>query len=295
MTAADRSANAPRGVLVVDKPSGMTSHDVVDEIRRRFHTRKVGHAGTLDPDATGVLVIGIGAATRLLEYAQRERKRYIARATFGTTTTTQDAAGEVLETRPVTFGRDDLDRALAGLVGELEQVPPMVSAVKIGGERLYKKARRGEDVERPARHVTVYSLRLAEFDATDGMASLEVQCSAGTYIRTLVHDLGQRLGSGAHLSALRRTASGGFTEEDAVPLDAVAETHLRPVAEIVRSLPRLDLDDDQARAVTHGRALERPGGLASAADAVALYAGGDLVAVYKTRGDRLVADKVLAS
>ncbi|MGH2729061.1 MAG: tRNA pseudouridine(55) synthase TruB [Actinomycetota bacterium] len=217
------------GVLVIDKPAGMTSHDVVDEVRRRLGTRKVGHGGTLDPDATGILVVGVGRATKLLSYAQAGPKRYRALARFGITTSTQDASGTVIESREAMIGADDVKRALEAFEGEIEQVPPMVSAVKIGGERLYKKARRGETVDRPARAVTVYGIELVDFSPDGPRATLDVRCSAGTYVRTLVHDLGVALGCGAHLESLRRTAASGFTEADAVALDRVDERALRPV------------------------------------------------------------------
>lgn len=223
------------GILVIDKPAGMTSHDVVDEVRKRLGTRKVGHGGTLDPDATGVLVIGVGRATKILSYAQGGPKRYTAVARFGITTSTQDASGKVIETREAIIDADDVVRVLKAFEGEIEQIPPMVSAVKIGGERLYKKARRGETVDRPARTVTVYEIELVDFSPDGPRATLDVRCSAGTYMRTLVHDLGVALGCGAHLESLRRTAAGGFTEADAVALDSVDEHALRPVPDAMQS------------------------------------------------------------
>ncbi len=156
---------SPNGIVVVDKPAGMTSHDVVDQVRRVFGTRKVGHAGTLDPDATGILVLGLGHATRLLSFAQEGRKRYSAMASFGTTTSTQDASGEVIEERPVHIDEPAVRAAAASFVGEIQQIPPMVSAVKVGGERLYEKARRGEVVERKLRTVTIHALALLGFQA----------------------------------------------------------------------------------------------------------------------------------
>lgn len=286
----------PEGVLVIDKPPGMTSHDVVDAIRRRFHTKKVGHAGTLDPDATGVLVLGLGRATRLLAFTQGAPKRYVTRARFGVTTSTQDASGEVLEQRPCAFGRDDLEGALVKFTGDIEQIPPMVSAVKVGGERLYKKARRGEDVERPARSVTIYELRALEVSLDEYEAELEVVCSGGTYIRTLVHDIGELLGCGAHLTTLRRTESGGFTEAEAVALDDVGDSHLRPLSDAVRGLPRVDLDDDGARDVSHGRAVTLPADPPlEEGERVAVFHDGRVLGVYVRKGPQLAADKVLAS
>lgn len=283
----------PNGVLVVDKPAGMTSHDVVDRVRKVFNTKKVGHAGTLDPDATGILVLGLGNATRLLSFAQAGTKRYVAVAAFGSTTTTQDASGEILETRPVDLDEDTLRNELSSFTGDIEQVPPMVSAVKVGGERLYKKARRGEEVERPARTVTIATLELIDFDAEHEEATLDVTCSPGTYIRTLVHDIGQAVGCGAHMKALRRVAASGFTETDAVPLDAVSDRDLRPTLEIVRELPHVAADDDAVRLVADGRPLPLDPSVPENHEA-AVVAGDRLLAIYKRRGDALIAQKVLA-
>ena len=280
------------GVLVVDKPPGITSHDVVDAVRRELGTRKVGHAGTLDPDATGILLLGAGRATRFLSYAQAAPKRYVAGATFGVTTSTQDSSGEVVESSDASFSQDALERALAGLRGDIEQVPPMVSAVKVGGERLYAKARRGEEIERAPRAVTVYELELLEYDPAARAATLETLCSGGTYVRTLVHDLGNALGCGAHMTSLRRTAAAGFTELDAVPLDAVSEDALRPIGEAVRELPRLDVDTETALAVSHGKALDlqRP---EPEGTPMALFSDGELIAVYRVTARGLRADRVV--
>ncbi|HKN49266.1 MAG TPA: tRNA pseudouridine(55) synthase TruB, partial [Actinomycetota bacterium] len=176
---------APDGLLVVDKHAGPTSHDVVNRLRRLFATKRVGHAGTLDPPATGILLVGLERATRILQFLQVLPKTYRAEVAFGTTTSTQDATGTVREERPCGFGLDDLRGAAATMVGDIRQVPPMVSAVRVGGERLYRAARRGEEVERPARAVTVYALDVARFDGAAWEATLEVRCSSGTYVRTL--------------------------------------------------------------------------------------------------------------
>lgn len=285
------------GVLVIDKPSGMTSHDVVDVIRKRFKTKKVGHAGTLDPDATGVLLLGVGRATRFLAYAQDAPKHYAATARFGSTTSTQDASGDVLETRPCSFTREELMRALEKFTGEIEQIPPMVSAVKIGGERLHAKARRGEEVERPARPVTIFELGLADLRGGDAPeADLDVACSSGTYVRTLIHDIGAVLGCGAHMSVLRRTETGGFSLAEAIRLDDAGPDHLLPLTETVRVLPSLDLSDEHARDVAHGRKL--PAAIApelAEGQLIALRAGDALVAVYRRTGDVLAADRVVPS
>lgn len=287
------------GVLVIDKPAGMTSHDVVDRIRRTFETRKVGHAGTLDPDATGVLILGIGRATRFLAYSQTAPKRYEAVARFGITTSTQDASGEVIHEAEATITEGDVRTALDGFRGEIEQIPPMVSAVKVGGERLYKKARRGEEVERAARKVTISALELRDFVPGERpQATLDITCSGGTYVRTLVHDLGDALGCGAHLLTLRRTEAGGFTLDDAVPLDTLSSESLRPLADAVRQLPVRAPSDADAEHITHGRALVLDDDLDEATEEgsfVAFVRDGDLLAVYRREGGRLRPDRVVAS
>lgn len=280
------------GVLVVDKPPGVTSHDVVDSVRRKLGTRKVGHAGTLDPDATGILLLGVGRATRLLSYAQAAPKRYVAVARFGSTTTTQDASGEVLTTAEPAFTEHELLDAIASLTGEIDQVPPMVSAVKVGGEKLYEKARRGEEIERPPRRVTIYELTLLKHEPETAQATIEVLCSGGTYVRTLIHDLGRALRCGAHMATLRRTGAAGFTELDAVPLEAVDATSLRPLGDAVRELQRLDVDAETARAVSHGKSLDLE---APAQGHVALFHDGELIAIYKTDGAELRPDRVIPS
>lgn len=288
-------AHVADGVLVIDKPSGMTSHDVVDVIRKRFRTKKVGHAGTLDPDATGVLLVGVGRATRFLAYAQDAPKRYSASARFGTSTSSQDASGEVLGTRPCSFTRDELARALEKFTGDIEQIPPMVSAVRIGGERLHEKARRGETIDRPARPVTIYELDLAAFDEGDPpSADIEVLCSSGTFVRTLINDIGETLGCGAHMTNLRRTETGGFTIHEATPLDEVGEAHLLPLAETVRILPSVNLSEEHATDVSFGRKLPAAAAPELADGAlVALRSRGELVAVYRRDGDVLGADRVV--
>ena len=285
----------PDGVLVIDKPSGMTSHDVVDAVRRRFKTRRVGHAGTLDPAATGVLLLGLGRATRFLSYAQSSPKRYRATAVFGATTTTQDASGEVVDRRPVDVDAGDVSDALKSLTGDIEQIPPMVSAVKVGGERLYRRALRGEEIERAPRRATVYSLELLSFEDDPPTAELEVLCSAGTYVRTLVHDLGEVLGCGAHLSRLRRTEAGGFNVDEAVDLGDVDESKLLPPAAAVRVLRRIEIDADRARLVANGRRLPLLSGLGEGDEPVALINDGRLVAVYRRKDDELVPDRVMPS
>ncbi len=253
---------AVSGLLVVDKPAGCTSHDIVNRLRRVFGTTKVGHAGTLDPAATGVLIAGIGKATRLLAFLQGTAKEYRAEVRFGVTTTTLDAEGEILFETPCRLDIELVRAAAETFVGEISQVPPMVSAVKIAGEPLYKAARRGEEVEREPRTVRIYALEVCSFDPATQSATLDVKCSGGTYIRTLAADLGESLGSGAHLSALRRLSVGSFKESESTPLDALermdraeAEARVLPMREAMRDFPRRTVDGAELDDVAHGREL----------------------------------------
>ncbi len=274
------------GCVVVDKPTGCTSHDVVDRIRRALGTRKVGHAGTLDPDATGVLVLGVGKGTKLLQFVTGADKTYRGEIVFGTETTTLDAAGDVVATHDMTLDPADVLAAAAAFVGDIEQVPPMVSAIKVDGKRLHELAREGKEVERKARPVTVHRFDVEPTD--DPLVYLaEVACSSGTYIRTLAADLGRALGGGAHLRGLRRLAVGPFTLDDASPLD---EPELAPVGELLRGMPVLEVDDDVAERVRNGQSL----GPSAGAGMVAVTDGsGQLLAVYEVRDGTLAPAKVL--
>jgi len=302
MAGAPPGAEAVCGVVVVDKPAGPTSHDVVDRVRRLFSTRRVGHAGTLDPPATGVLLVGLGRATRILQFLQALPKTYRAVVAFGETTTTQDATGEVVERRFCSFARHDLEAAAAGMVGEISQVPPMVSAVRVHGERLYLAARRGEEVERPARAVTVYGLDVSAFDPEAWEATLLVRCSSGTYVRTLAADLGERLACGAHVRALRRLAVGSLGVGEAVSLErleamdaARRQDAVLPMGVALRDFHAVTVSGDELEAVGHGRALEEPMAGAGAADAPVplVDPSGRLVAVYRCRDGRLRPAAVL--
>lgn len=212
------------GVLVVDKPLGITSHDVVNRARRALGTKRVGHAGTLDPLATGVLVLAIDAATRYLQYFDLEPKEYLYTAKFGETTLTQDAEGEVVESRPVPTDLEArIDEHLPH--GEIEQIPPMYSAVKKAGQPLYAYARRGEEVEREPRAITIHEHEYL------GEGRFRCVCSGGTYVRTLAHDLGEAIGCGAHLIQLQRTKVGAFTLEQAVDIESITREGLVPLAD----------------------------------------------------------------
>jgi tRNA pseudouridine55 synthase len=262
----------------VDKPPGMTSHDVVAVCRRTLGERRVGHAGTLDPDATGVLVVGVGSATRLLRFLSAAPKSYTAEVVLGVETTTLDAAGEVTARHDMAgVTVDDIHRVVAEhLTGPIEQVPPMVSAVHHEGRRLHELAREGIEVERKPRPVVVDEFEVAA-TPDPSVFEIAVTCSAGTYVRVLAADLGRLLGGGAHLRRLRRTASGGFTDTDARPLDAL---ELLPVKEAVRDLALVTVDAATARRVAHGAVLARPAGDGPWA---VLAPDGELLAVYEPR------------
>jgi tRNA pseudouridine55 synthase len=249
------------GIVVVDKPAGWTSHDVVARVRGIAGTRRVGHAGTLDPMATGVLVVGVGRATRLLGHLAAHDKDYDATIKLGSSTTTDDAEGEVLTTGDASGVGDGAIRvAMAALTGDIEQVPSAVSAVKVGGVRAYSKVRAGEDVELQPRRVQVARFELRE--RRDDELDVGVTCSTGTYVRALARDLGRALGVGAHLTALRRTRVGGIGLDQARTLDQLAESFdLLPLADAVAAtFARWDVDADTARRLSMGQRLA-PAGL----------------------------------
>jgi tRNA pseudouridine55 synthase len=253
------SGQADSGLVVVDKPAGITSHDVVARVRRLAGTRQVGHAGTLDPMATGVLVLGLNRATRLLGHLTLTDKAYAATVRLGVTTTTDDAEGEVVETRPTDGITETAVRdALAAFVGEIDQVPSAVSAIKVDGRRAYARVRAGEQVDLPARRVRIHSLAVTALDLEQAGLDLEVRCSSGTYVRAIARDLGAALGVGGHLTALRRTAVGPFLIGDARTLDVLADDFtMTPIAVAARAcFPGLDLDERQTADVRVGRSLD---------------------------------------
>ena len=245
------------GLVVVDKEAGWTSHDVVARCRRIFGQRRVGHAGTLDPDATGVLLVGLGRATRLMRFLTALPKTYEAEVVLGTATTTLDASGEVTGTWEMDgISLAQVRAAAASLTGPIEQVPPMVSAVKVGGQRLHALARAGIEVERAARPVTVYRFDV-EPGPSPGVFRIEVECSSGTYIRVLAADLGVLLGGGAHLRNLRRTRIGSFSTEDARPVDELTPAVVLPPAQALRDLDQVVVPDAVRTLVARGLALDR--------------------------------------
>ena len=285
------------GILSIDKPAGMTSHDVVGRVRRLAHQKRVGHAGTLDPDATGVLLVCLGQATRLSDYLATEGKKYRAVLALGQTTTTEDASGEALtEADASRINEADLAALLPRFTGDIQQIPPMVSAVHHEGKRLYELARAGITVERTARMIRIDSIELLDF--TPGvlaLAKLDIACGKGTYIRTLCADLGAALGVGGHMQSLRRTQVGAFAVDAATPLDALTEDALPGL--LVSSASALGVwpahyagTEAEWSAVKAGRAL--PSGLPPGTEARVLDAGGDLIALGRADGEWLRPFKV---
>jgi tRNA pseudouridine55 synthase len=285
------------GLVVVDKEPGWTSHDAVARVRRIFGQRRVGHAGTLDPDATGLLLVGLGRFTRLLRFLTNLEKTYTGEVVLGVATDTLDASGDVTgrwDMAAVTLA--DVQAAAASLTGPIEQIPPMVSAVKVGGRRLHELARQGVEVERSPRPVTVHRFDVAA--ATEpGVFPITVTCSSGTYVRTLAADLGSGLGGGAHLRHLRRTAVGSFGEADAVPLAALGRDDLRSPADALCDLDSVTVDADVAALVARGLPLDRvPFGAVGDGPWAVLAGSGDLLAVYEaTDTDRIRPAVVLAA
>jgi tRNA pseudouridine55 synthase len=283
------------GFLNVDKPLGMTSHDVVARVRRTFGVRKVGHAGTLDPLATGVLVICIGGATRLSEYVMHATKRYTAQVHFGITTTTYDAEGEVLQTRDAShLNRDLIVNALDTFVGDIQQVPPIYSAIKVGGRKLYDIAHAGETVELEARSVTIERIDLLDWQPP--IATIDVTCNAGTYIRSLAYDVGEALDTGAHLASLRRTQSGMFLIADAAAPDVIFSdplwrSRLVPAHVALAGWRHVLLDEAQSDIMAHGGAVAQ--GDAPERELALAYAPGfRLLAVVRAESGLWVPQKV---
>ena len=287
------------GLIVVDKPAGMTSHDVVARIRRLAKTRRVGHGGTLDPMATGVLVIGVNRATRLLTYVIGSRKSYLATIRLGQSTVTDDAEGDVTATVSAAGVTEDAVRAhLATQVGEIEQVPSAVSAIKVNGQRAYKRVREGEEVELAARRITIHRLDVLDVRHSGDVVDVDVDvtCSSGTYIRAIARDLGRALGVGGHLTALRRTAVGGMTLAEAATLEQLEERTpdvvSLPMAEAAdRAFPRREATADEARVLSHGGPLE-PVGIEG--PYAVFDPAGEVLAIVSERGGKARAEIVLA-
>ena len=298
------------GIVVVAKPAGPTSHDVVALVRRLAATKRVGHGGTLDPFASGVLPVFLGHATRVVEYHLGDRKAYRATVCFGASSTTEDLEGELTPAPDGTAPtQESVEAALSELTGTISQRPPAYSAIKIGGRRAYAIARAGETVLLPMREVTIHVLDLVSWDDSDPdrpIAILDVECSAGTYVRSLGRDLGEIVGSAAYLGALTRTASGPFSLDDAVTLDdlrvAAAESpagllpHLKPLDTGLDAFPIVTLTDEETAAVARGQYVRPAAGLPAAAAQYRLRdATGRLVAIATADGGRLAPDKVFVA
>lgn len=264
------------GILIVDKPESWTSQDVVSKLRGVFHEKRIGHGGTLDPMATGVLPVFVGRATRGVEFFEHAEKTYCARLKLGFTTDTQDSMGHILEEKPVTCSSDDVERVLKTFVGPIEQIPPMYSAIKIGGKKLYELARAGKEVERKPRPITIFSLEGKEVSPAEW--EITVHCSKGTYVRTLCHDIGQALGCGAMMTALRRVKAGDYGIENSYPLAQVIEHEdpeslLIPVESLFSTYPKLILSPAQEKCVRNGASFT--------------YSGSGTFRVYGQNGDFL--------
>lgn len=287
------------GFLIVDKPGGVTSHDVVAAVRRATGVRKVGHAGTLDPMATGAVIVAIGRVTRLIRFIQDLPMEYEAVATFGVATDSLDADGAVLEREPMEIGRSDVEGVVPRFLGSIEQLPPMVSALKVGGERLYEIARRGETVERESCPVEVYELEITGFeDGTYPEVLFRVVCGKGTYVRSLADDMARALGGRAHLTALRRLRSGSLGLDRAVGMEDLENfaSHLLGAAEALADLDAIEVDAEVARAVSHGArfATGPVADVASDGPVAVVDDSGALLAVYRREGRQSRPEVVLA-
>lgn len=280
--------------MLVDKPAGVTSHDVVQRVRRVLGARGAGHTGTLDPFATGLLVVLLGRATRLARFVETQSKTYLATARLGIRTDTDDLTGRIVGTSDAAgrLSREQVAASLAGFLGTQLQRPPQYSAKHVAGERSYARARRGESVELPPVSVTVRRIEVVDFQPP--LLTFRAEVSAGTYVRAIARDLGDRLGVGAHLTGLRREAIGSLRVEDSVPLDQLDADAIIPARRVLVDLPTVELDQTARAAVVHGRAVEGSGAAGQQGGGmVALMAGDDLVAVARTEGGWLHPTVVL--
>ncbi|WP_154864405.1 tRNA pseudouridine(55) synthase TruB [Streptococcus vestibularis] len=289
------------GIINLKKEAGMTSHDAVFKLRKILHEKKIGHGGTLDPDVTGVLPIAVGKATRVIEYMTEAGKVYEGEITIGFSTTTEDTSGEVVQTTPITeLDEVTVDQAMASFEGEITQIPPMYSAVKVNGKKLYEYARAGEEVERPQRQVTITEfVRTSPIELENNTAkfTFRVACSKGTYVRTLSVDLGAKLGYASHMSALRRTASAGLTFDKALTLSQISEmveagdtSFLLPIEFGVQDLPAVQVTEDDAKEISFGRFIS----IDSQEPLVAAFLGDKVLAIMEKRNQVYKPRKVLS-
>ena len=281
----------PNGIIVIDKEPGWTSMDVCAKLRGIFREKRIGHAGTLDPMATGVLPVFVGRATRAVEFAGEGEKEYVAGLRLGLVTNTQDTSGETLEEHPVSVTEEELEKVLERFRGEIDQVPPMYSAIKIGGKKLYELARKGREVERPARKVTIHALTL-ESREVERDFTIRVRCSKGTYVRTLCHDIGAALGCGGCMSSLRRTMAAGFTLEDAVTLEQVQQAEdpeklLLPVDAYFAGRPVVLLNPELEKKVRNGMTVILPQAPGVSGECRVYGESGEFLALGKLSGKKL--------
>jgi tRNA pseudouridine55 synthase len=277
------------GLLIVDKPVGPTSHQVVNVVRRGTGIRKVGHAGTLDPRASGVLVLCLGSATRLSEYLSVASKRYQALVRFGSATETYDAEGEVVHQTGNAPNRKEIEEILPNFMGEINQVPPPYSAIKVKGAKAYELAREGKEVELEPRTITIYDLQLLSYKPPD--LALEIECSAGTYIRSLAHDLGEHLSTGAHLAALRRVKAGPFTIDDAIPFPKLEvgfmvdkwERYIVPARDALPDFPIVEISHEDLEHIKFGHRISATPGSSGLARAIS--SDGELIAILEAVED----------
>ena len=289
------------GIINLKKEAGMTSHDAVFKLRKMLKEKKIGHGGTLDPDVTGVLPIAVGKATRLIEYMQEEGKVYEGEITLGFSTTTEDASGEVVEVTPVSpeLSQEMVDQAMATFVGQIVQIPPMYSAVKVDGRKLYEYARAGQEVERPKRTIEISSFERTSPLVAEGdlvRFTFRVKCGKGTYVRTLSVDLGAKLGYASHMSKLERTGSAGLTLDDALTLAEISDlvekedfSFLRPLELGIGDLPTVELTSEQVTEVSFGRRIS----LETDVDLLAAFHQGKLIAILERRDDLYKPRKVM--
>jgi tRNA pseudouridine55 synthase len=289
------------GIINLKKEAGMTSHDAVFKLRKILKEKKIGHGGTLDPDVTGVLPIAVGKATRLIEYMQEEGKIYEGEITLGISTTTEDASGEVVEVTPVSpdLSQEMVDQAMAAFVGQVVQIPPMYSAVKVDGRKLYEYARAGQEVERPKRTIEISSFERTSPLVAEGdlvRFTFRVKCGKGTYVRTLSVDLGAKLGYASHMSKLERTGSAGLTLDDALTLAEISDlvekedfSFLRPLELGIGDLPTVELTSEQVTEVSFGRRIS----LETDVDLLAAFHQGKLIAILERRDDLYKPHKVM--
>lgn len=294
------------GFLLVDKPSGWTSHDVVAKVRNMYRMKKVGHAGTLDPMATGLVVVGLGRATRLLRFVQVAPKEYIAKAVFGVATDSLDADGAILEREEMNVTQADVEAVMERFVGTIAQIPPMVSARKVGGKKLYELARQGIEIEREAREIDIYSLDMIDFAPSNyPEVTFRAVCSTGTYVRTLADDIAQALGGRAHLSALRRIRNGSLNVQDSFGIEGLEEAvqagtehhAVLPARDGLPDLPEIDVGDDVAAGVRNGLSFPAAALGSEVPESGALRvvgSDGRLLAVYGIEGGKASPEVVIS-